>query len=296
MHPSLLKLLAIALFSVLAMSFVPILIRSTQANEVTIGVVRLLIALVCITPFILAKRGNLKLAKSDWINLFIIGLIFGAHWLTYFIAIKWSAASLAALALCTYGIHLLVLNWFFKRSTVLPIDWIAVIVCFIGCLLITPSLSIKDKQTLGLLIGVSSGFLYACLPLLHQRIMHVPAMTRAWAQFAFASLVFVPFLGQLNFQLNSIDWWSLLALGIVCTVIGHSLWVKVSAELPAILTGVSYYMYVPIALTMSFFLLDEVITTKVILGAILIVGANISIAILAWRRTNTGSKRALSDL
>lgn len=286
MKSSLPQLLGIGLLAVVAMSFVPILIRSTQANEITIGVVRLIIALVCISPFMFFRSGIGSISAKDWLNLLVIGLFFGAHWLTYFVAIKWSAASLAALALCTYGIHLLVLNGLLKRSAVRPSDWLAVAVCFGGCLLITPSLSIENKQTLGLLIGVCSGFLYACLPLLHQRIMHIPVMTRAWAQFAFAMVFFLPWLGRLNFDLQALDWWALLALGLVCTVIGHSLWVKVSSELPAILTSVSYYMYVPLALVMSYFLLDETITPKIILGAVLIVGANISVALSAWKRNN----------
>ncbi len=278
-------LILTALLAVLSMSLVPILIRSTSANEFTIGIARIITAIVLLTPFVFFKKEKKSITFADWKSLAIVGAVFGAHWLTYFVSIKTANASVAALSLSTYGIHLLLLNWAFKKQQIRPIEWIAVAMCFLGCILIAPSLNLKDKMTIGMLIGIFSGFLYACLPLLHQKILHVPTMTRAWGQFLFAGIIFFPFIGKSDWNLSIDDWWYLLALGVVCTVIGHSLWVKVSSELPAVITGVVYYLYVPIAMITSFWLLNETITPIMIAGAICIVGANMMIAVMTWRRT-----------
>lgn len=278
-------LIVTALLSVLSMSLVPILIRSTTANEFTIGVVRIAIALLLLSPFILVKSSQRQHIIQQWKSLAVVGVVFGGHWLTYFISIKTANASIAALSLSTYGIHLLLLNWVVKKQPIRLIEWLAVSLCFIGCILIAPSLDIKNKMTLGMLIGIFSGFLYACLPLLHQRLLAVPTMTRAWGQFFFASIVFLPFVFETRWELTTNDWWSLLALGVICTVIGHSLWVKVSSELPAVITGVMYYLYVPIAMLSSFYFLQEPMTPVMVLGAIFIVGANITIALMTWRRS-----------
>lgn len=279
------KLVVTALVAVVSMSLVPILVRSTQANEVTIGLVRLAIAILAITPFILFKQYYRQLKKSDWLALCILGLVFGGHWLSYFVAIKLSSAAIAAVALSTYGIHLLILNWLVKKQAVSIIEWLAILACFGGCLLVAPEFDISNKFTLGLLVGVGSGFLYACLPLLHQRIMHVPTATRAWGQFLFASLIFLPLSMQSDWQLQYGDWWRLIVLGVVCTLIGHSLWVKVSSELPGVITGVIYYLYVPIAMCMAVFFLGEKLNPSMIMGAILIVGANILVALNSWQRS-----------
>jgi drug/metabolite transporter (DMT)-like permease len=289
------RLLITAVAAVISMSLVPLLIRSTAANEITIGLVRLAIAVGLLSPFILLRSDLRKLTGSDWLGLSYIGIAFGFHWLTYFISIKMSSASIAALSISTYGIHLLLLNWLLKGQVIRLVEWAAVILCFVGVVLIAPSFNLRDQMTLGMLVGIFSGFLYASLPLLHQRILRVPTMNRAWGQFLFASLVFLPGLGYSNWDLSGGDWWRLLVLGVVCTVIGHSLWVKSSSELPPVITSVAYYLYVPLAMTGSFLFLGETITATMILGACFIITANISIAVLAWRRSNRLRQGAVLD-
>ncbi|GAB1255819.1 DMT family transporter [Aurantivibrio plasticivorans] len=266
------------------MSLVPILIRTTSANEFTIGVARIAIALLLVSPVALWRQKITTLRAADWINLAVVGAVFGCHWLTYFISIKTANASVAAIAISTYGIHLLILNWLIKKQQIAPLEWLAVLLCFVGVILVAPEFSLSNQITVGMLIGVVSGFLYACLPLLHQRMIAVPTATRAWGQFLFAGIIFFPFIPMTDWQLNTTDWWCLILLGVVCTVIGHSLWVKVSSELPGVITGVVYYLYVPIALLTSFFWLGESLTWNKILGACCIVGANIGVALFTWYR------------
>jgi len=278
------RLLIAALLAVLSMSLVPLLIRSTAANEITIGLARMGIALALLSPWIVRRVALRSFTRRDWMGLVFIGLAFGLHWLAYFSSIKMASASIAALAISTYGVHLLLLNWIVKRQTIRPAEWLAVLACFVGVVLIAPSFDLKNEVTLGMLVGIFSGFLYACLPLLHQRIMNVPTVARAWGQFLFAGLVFIPLMPLSNWDLGMGDWWRLAVLGVVCTVIGHSLWVKASSELPPVITGVAYYLYVPIAMIGSFLLLDEHISPRMILGALFIIAANISVALLAWNR------------
>lgn len=279
------SLIVAALLSVLSMSLVPLIIRTTDANEYVIGIVRLGIALLFLSPLIFGKYQLARITRQQWWLLVAVGVIFGVHWLMYFISIKTSSASIAALAVSTYGIHLLIINWLFNRHPIRPAEWAAIALCFAGCFLVAPSFNLNDQGTRGLLIGMLSGLLYAMLPLLHQKLRSVPTMVRAWAQFAFALIVFVPMLPLAQWShLGFDDLWRLAVLGIVCTLIGHSLWVKVSTELPAVLTAVTYYLYVPIAMLASFWLLDEAMDAQKIIGAALIIGGNIGTALLAWQR------------
>lgn len=279
------RLLVTALLAVLSMSVVPLLIRSTAANEITIGLVRIAIAMLCMSPFVL-WRGTLRgLSRREWIGLALLGVVFGFHWLSYFTSIKMAGAAIGALSVSTYGIHLLLLNWRIKGIAIRPAEWLAVLLCFAGVVLIAPSFDLGDSVTIGMLIGIGAGFLYACMPLLHQRIVTVPTFGRAWAQFGFAALVFLPLLPLTSWELAASDWWYLLTLGILCTVVGHTLWVKSSTELPPVITSVAYYLYVPITMVGSFFVLDEKITPRMVTGAGLIISANLAIALLAWWRS-----------
>ncbi|GAA6152910.1 DMT family transporter [Pseudoteredinibacter isoporae] len=278
------RLILIALLAVSSMSMVPVLVKSTSANEISIGIFRLGIALLLISPFVFYKQLLMKLSRTQWLGLMWIGLCFGVHWLTYFYSIKAAGAALAAIAVSTYGVHLLLLNVMFKRYRIRYSEWLAIALCICGCIMVAPPLNWQESSTPGLLVGLLSGFLYGAMPLLHQRANELPTMTRTWGQFAFALLVFLLFAADFDTPETTLDLHKLLALGVICTVLAHGLWVKASTELPALFTAMIYYLYVPLAMISSYLILDEEINMHMILGAALIISANSALALLQWQR------------
>ncbi|MBB6523073.1 DMT family transporter [Pseudoteredinibacter isoporae] len=278
------RLILIALLAVTSMSMVPVLVKSTSANEISIGIFRLGIALLLISPFVFYRQLLLKLNKTQWLGLFWIGLCFGVHWLTYFYSIKAAGAALAAIAVSTYGVHLLLLNVVFKQYQIRVSEWLAIAVCIGGCIIVAPPLNWQESSTPGLIVGLISGLLYGAMPLLHQRVNEIPTLTRTWGQFAFALLVFLFFVRDFEPPETMLDVNKLLALGVICTVLAHGLWVKASTELPALFTAMIYYLYVPLAMISSYFVLNEDISLEMVLGASLIISANLTLALLQWRR------------
>jgi drug/metabolite transporter (DMT)-like permease len=75
-----------------------------------------------------------------------------------------------------------------------------------------------------------------------------------------------------------------VVLGVVCTLIAHTLWIKVSTELPGNITATVYYFYVPLAMGFSYFLFDEQLSWQKITGASLIILANITVMVLHRRK------------
>lgn len=278
-----LRLLAVALIAVLCMSAVPVLVKSTSANEVTIGIARLCIAVVVISPLVLWRSRFSGIGAAQWRRLVLIGAVFAVHWLTYFASIKLATAAIAATAIATYGVQYLVLAWWFNGERIGAWECLAMVLSFVGCAVMVPSLTLSDTTTFGILIGVGSGTLYACLPLLHQRVRELDALQRTWGQFAFALCCFLPLWGFSDWQLAASDWWQLLTLGLLCTVIAHGLWVKASTELPAVFTGVIYYIYVPLAMISSAVFLGEAMTPHKSMGAGLIIGASSFVTVYRWR-------------
>ena len=157
----------IGLCAVLTMSAVPVLIKSTEANSVTIGIVRLLIAVLAFAPVIVYRKRLFRLEGTQWRQLLVIGLIFGIHWLAYFFSIKLATAAIAALTILTYSVQYLILAWWFNGERVSPMEWLAIAACFAGCVIAAPELSLANDVTLGILVGLFSALLYAALPLLH---------------------------------------------------------------------------------------------------------------------------------
>lgn len=277
------RLLLLAIAAVLAMASVPVLVKSTSANEVTIGIARLAIAVLAFTPFVISRNQLLRLSTRDWGMLAAIGLVFGAHWLSYFYSIKLATASIGAMAVSTYGVQYLLLAWIIRRERLAPIECAAIGFCFLGCLVVAPEIALDNATTRGVLLGVFSALLYALLPFLHQRSQHLGTIVRSWGQFWFALLFFLPLLPASNWQLTNIDVYKLITLGLLCTVFAHGLWVKVSTELPALYTSLIYYLYVPISMLLSVALLGEALTMEKLIGAAMILTASVGITIYRWR-------------
>ena len=278
------KLLLTAFAAVVAMSAVPVLIKSTSANEVTIGIARLAVAVLAFTPLALWRGQLWQLKAAQWRQLSLIGLVFAGHWLTYFMSIKLATAAIAALAITTYGVQYMVLAYLFNRERIDPIEWLAIACCFLGCVVVTPQLTFGESTTRGIAIGLFSALLYAALPLLHQRAAAIGTVDRTWGQFFFALLFFMPLWRLADWHLTSTDIYQLLTLGILCTVIAHGLWVKASTELPAIYTSMIYYLYLPLTIVSSSLLLQEELTTRKIAGAALVLGASFALSWYRYRR------------
>ena len=266
-------LLLVGLASIATMAWVPVLISLVNSNEATIGLVRVLIAGLFLTPLIVYRKQLTGLSGRDWFALLVIGAVFAIHWWTYFYAIRHSTPSLGALSLSTYGIHMLWINALLRRERPRVSDIVAISLCFIGCIIVSPSLDLSDGATIAFLVGVFSGFLYAVLPFLHQRVAHLPTSLRSWGQFGFAGLFFLFLWPQMQFSLSQRDWLLLLILGVVCTLVAHTLWVKATTELPAAVSGAFYYLYIPIAMVLSYVILDEPMGFAKLLGGAIIVGA-----------------------
>ena len=283
------RLILIGVIAILTMSAVPVLVKSTDANAYTVGIARLGIAVLAFMPLVLLRGHLLRLSGKQWLQLLIIGLVFGLHWLTYFLSIKLATAAIAALTILTYSVQYLVLAYLFNGERVAGVEWLAIAVCFTGCLVVSPEFSLENDISLGIAVGLFSALLYAIMPLLHQRASAIGTLERTWGQFFFALLVFLPLLGWTNWDLGQTDWYQLLVLGLLCTVVSHGLWVKSTTELPAIYSSMIYYLYLPGALIGSALFLGEPMTPIKIVGCSMVLGSSALLSLYRYRRSLPGN-------
>jgi drug/metabolite transporter (DMT)-like permease len=274
---------ALALFGA-----IPVVIKAISANAFTIGIFRLVVATIGAIVYCAWKR-QMAIAWRDVGRLALLGAIFFAHWITYFIAIKISSASIAAIGLSTYGIQLLILGALTKTtpgtSRLHRTDLVAVMLAVAGALVIVPDLTLRSSVLSGIALASLSALFYATLPILHQRFAAIPSSTRTLGQFAGALVLFLLFLPLSNWQLTGRDWGGLWFLGIGSTLIAHTLWVRVTTTLTPAAASVLYYGNLPFALLLSAFLLHEPFTTRTVVGALLIIGGG-AIGLVSQARRN----------
>lgn len=263
-------LMAVCLFGI-----TPIFIKEVSANAITIGVVRLLIGGTFL--YFLATNKRLRsLTKKEWKALAWIGTLFGAHWITYFISVKLSTPSMAILSVSSFGIHMIYLNWLVKGQKPQLINVATVLFALVGIFLIVPEFSLENDLTSGILVGLASAFFFALLPFQQQKHQEINSMVRAFGQYAFALPIFLIFISESNWNLSEQDWWFLAILGIICTVGAHTLWLRATTYLDAATTSLIFYLGTPIAMTTSYFFLNEEMSTSKLIGAGLIISANVA--------------------
>lgn len=272
------------LIAVFIFGITPIFIKEVAANAFTIGVVRLSIGMVFL--YLLAGPSKIsKLRKSEWRALVWIGLLFGVHWVTYFISVKLSTPSMAILSVSSFGLHMIYLNWIIKGVKPKSVDLIAVFIAVVGIYLIVPDFNLKNDVTAGILVGLASGLVFAILPFVQQRHQHIDSITRAFGQYTFAMLVFLVFTPETNWELSQLDWIYLAILGVICTVVAHTLWLRATTMLPPTNSSLIFYLGSPIAMLTSYIFLNETMNTNKVIGACLIISANI-FGVLMRRRTS----------
>lgn len=261
--------------SLILMAGVPVFIKFTSANPYTIGIFRLSIATLLILLLVKPAKHFLDLSYKKTRNLALIGIIFSVHWLTYFFSIKMATASIGMLGASTYGIHLIFLGWIIQKNRPSVYDIIAIALALTGTYLIIPELSLSNNITAGLLLAVLSGFCFALLPVIHQKNQHLPESLRTFGQFFFALVVFVFFIPATKWQFNTSDWLSLLYLAVLGTFIAHTLWIRVTTQLPTTITSIIFYLIIPITMLISHYWLGEDMGVSKVSGATLVVTGNL---------------------
>ncbi|WP_144393268.1 DMT family transporter [Pleionea sediminis] len=279
-----------ALLAILLMSFVPALIKINAANEVEIAFVRLAVAGTGVYIFLKIKRLSLNLNLNQWLALGLLGGVFAVHWFLYFKSIKLSTPSVGAITVSTYGIHVALLSRWLLKQSMTRYDIVALVLAGFGLYILIPEFNWHSDYFLGAVLGIASGFLYACLPIIHQKNLDIDATVRTAGQFIFACICFGPFAIPQNWSLSVNDWQGLIFLGIVSTLLAHSFWIKATSELPGVISGVVYYLYIPAAMLMSVLLAEEKITGSLVTGALIIIVSNVLLVVSKWKHSKTIKK------
>ncbi|HEX6158989.1 MAG TPA: EamA family transporter [Thermoanaerobaculia bacterium] len=277
------RLAAEAVAALLLFGCIPVVVKFIAANPYTIGVFRLAIATIGLGCVMLVRRQLQRVAPRDLAKLAAIGFLFFAHWLTLFFGIKVSSASIGAIGLSTYGVHLLLLGALVTRQRPTIVTIAAVLIAATGAMLVVPAFTLGNATALGMALSSLSALFYASLPILHQRWSHLPSATRALGQFGFALLFFLFFLPKTRWDLAPRDWAGLLFLAIGVTLIAHSLWVRVTTRLSSTTTAVIYYGNIPIAVLLGVLVLDEPLTVRTVMGGAMIIGGSV-LGLLARNR------------
>ena len=233
---------------------------------------RSFLAMVLLYIYCKYKQINLKITSPKDIGTFVLGAVFmGAHWITYFYALKRSNVALGMLSLYTFPVITAFLEPLFLKTKFNPIHIVLGVIVLCGIYILAPEFNLESAHMQGIGFGLISALCYSLrILIMKQQIATYNATALMFYQVLFISILLVPTLFFMNTANIETQYPYVLLLALLTTAIGHTLMVQklhyFSVATASIISSVQ-----PIfGIVLAFLFLSEVPTPKTFFGGLLI--------------------------
>ncbi len=220
------------------------------------------------------SRGAGVGVASRWRALLLSGAMLAVHWVTFFVSVKVGGIAVATLGFASFPAFITFVEWALLRERVSRAEWLRLAVVSAGLVLVTPSFSLADRGTEGLLWGLLSGATFGMLAVINRRSLSgMDAFRVAGAQnvivFVLLSGWVMPHLGEVTVA----SWLWILVLGVVCTGLAHWLFVSSLRQLPARTAGLVVSLEPVYAIAFAWLLFGQEPSLRTVIGGALMIGA-----------------------
>ncbi|NLR75467.1 DMT family transporter [Leeia aquatica] len=202
------------------------------------------------------------------------GLLLAIHWWTFFQSILLGSVATGLLGWASYPLFVAVLEpWCFGEPRRTGDLWRAALVG--AGIAVVATERTTQVSLMGLAWGVASGLSFAGLTLANRRLSTrlQPAQLAFW-QNAGAAIWMLPWL-HIPADMGRGQWLGLVALGVGCTALAHSLFMFCLRQLPARLVSVTAALEVVYGVLLAAWLLHEWPSLQVLAGMALILVATV---------------------
>ena len=239
------------------------------------------------------------------------GFLLAVHWITFFMAVKVGGVAVATLGFASFPAFIALLDVMLFRERIGPAEGTMLALVTLGLVLVTPSFDVGDQGTVGLLWGLASGLSFAGLAICNRRGNRgMDAIQVAFWQNLVVALLVLPLLGlglappQIAHSqapsswvtgaaaIDLVSWFWLAVLGVLCTGLAHTLFVKSLESLDARSAGMIIALEPVYAIACAWWLFGEEPSGRMLVGASLIILATV---LLAMGHTPSAARKGASE-
>ena len=230
------------------------------------------LAAIFLFLFCYYKGINLKIENNKDRWTFVLASIFmGAHWITYFYALKLSNVAFGMLSLFTFPVLIALLEPLFTKVKFDPIHIVLGIIVLIGIYILAPDFDLKSSQLQGILLGLLSALCYALrILILKNKVVKYNGTMLMFYQVVILAILLVPALFLLDTENIKTQYPYVLLLALLTTAIGHTLFInslKYFKASTASIIGSSQPIF---GIIIAYFFLNEIPTIHTFVGGALI--------------------------
>jgi drug/metabolite transporter (DMT)-like permease len=211
--------------------------------------------------------------RFEW-RLAINGAVLAVHWVAFFQAIQIAGVAIGLLGFASFPAFVLLLEWLFLRRRTNAGEWLLALVAMFGLVLIVPDFRLSDNIVQGVLWGILAGATFALLAVCNRGLAsrrHADEM--AFWQNACAAALLVPVALFVPAVVTAHDIGLLLVLGIFCTALAHTLFIRSLRTLSAHTASVITALEPVYGIVLATVLLGEIPRGATLAGGLLIVGS-----------------------
>lgn len=269
------------LLSMLIFGTVGLFVRYIPLPSSLIACARGVIGAVCIFLF-MKLRGQQLDASAIRRNapvLLLSGAALGFNWVFLFEAYRYTTVATATLCYYLAPVIVMLLSPWLLREKLTGRKLICCLVSLVGMVFVSGVLSTEKPQMTGILWGVGSAVLYACVMIFNKKLRNIAPQDRTVVQLGISAVLMLIYAAlteeTLSFQLPGTAWAMLITVGIVHTGVAYLCYFGALRDLKAQSAAIMSYVDPVTAILLSWLLLGEKLGLSGALGAVLILGSTL---------------------
>lgn len=266
------KNLSVLLIATLFISTSGVLGRYIAMPPEGIILFRALFAAIFIYLFCSIKKVDLSIhSKKDKISFLISGFFMGAHWVTYFYALKLSNVAIGMLSMFTFPVMTAFLEPFFTKQKLNKVHVFLALLVMVGVYFLVPNFSIENDEVKGILFGILSALCYALRNLITKTsVTNYNSSVIMFYQLVIVTVLLLPVLFVSDISNLETQLPLLILVALLTTAIGHTLLVN-SLQYFSVSTASIIGSVQPIfGIIIAYFFIDEIPSPNVYIGGSLI--------------------------
>ena len=240
---------------------------------------RVFFASMALLLFFLLTKRDMRITPAKNFPVFILlGFILAVHWVAFFHSIQISTVAVGLLSYSSFPVFTAFLEpLFFKEKIKISTIFFALL-CVFGIFLIIPQFDMNNSVYRGVLWGLFAGFTFSILTILNRKLsFRYSSLLITFYQDLWATFFLLPFFFVLRPSPSAKNILLLLVLGIFCTALSHSLFIKgmrhIQAQTAAIISSLEPVYGIVLALL----ILNEIPAFRTILGGTVILGTTFAV-------------------
>jgi drug/metabolite transporter (DMT)-like permease len=246
------------------------------------GLAALLLLVFCLYKGISLKINN---GKDRW-SFLLGGIFMGAHWITYFYALKLSNVAISMLSLFTFPIIIALLEPLFTKVKFDFIHLLLGAIVLLGIYILAPEFNLENNQLKGILFGLLSAVCYAIRVLiLKGQVGRYNGTMLMLYQMVIICILLVPVTFFMDMSTITTQYPYVILLALVTTAIGHTLFVNSLKYFKASTASIIGSIQPIFGILIAFFFLNEKPTMHTFVGGSLIL-ATVVIESIRSKNTN----------